>query len=107
MFTTWSTGIESVFALFLVLLSVHVHPTDTPLLNGDPVLDATFTLSTSADVPPLAAITLVVVQITGFDPLALHDQPAVVDPLNVNPTGNVSVTVTVPVEAAFPLLVTV
>jgi hypothetical protein len=103
----WLTVIESEPVLLPVLLSVHVHATDTLLVNGDPVLPDTFTLSTSAKAPPLAVSALVLVQTTGFDPLAPHTQLAVGDPLNVSPPGNVSVTVIVPLDGPFPLLVTV
>src|ERR1039457_1578163 len=56
---TWLTGIESEPALLPVLLSVQVHWTATLLANGDPVLEATFTLRTNANVPPLSTIALV------------------------------------------------
>src|ERR1017187_2928026 len=102
---TWLTGIESEPALLPVLLSVQVHWTATLLANGDPVLEATFTLRTNANVPPLPTIALVEVQTTGFTPLALQFQAAVGDPLNVRPAGRLSVTVTVPVDGAPPLLV--
>src|SRR5690242_10028435 len=92
-FTVWITGIESVFALFAVLVSAHEQATDTLLVSGEDVLEATLTFSVRASVPPLPAIDVVLVQITGFDPLALQDQPAVGVPLKVRPVGSVSVTV--------------
>src|SRR5260370_546570 len=105
MFTTWSTVTMSLPELLLVALSAQVHATVTLLVNGDPVLLATFTLSTTDDVPPFA-IAFIVVQVT-ICPLAMHDQPAVADPLNVSPGGNVSVTVTVPLLATDPAFETV
>jgi hypothetical protein len=103
----WMTGIESVFVLLVVTLSVQVHATDTLLVKGDDVLAATFTFRTRDDVPPELTIAFVVVHTTGFVPPAPHDHPAVGDAVNVRPVGSVSVTVTVPLLAADPPLVTV
>src|SRR5260370_912680 len=97
----------SVFeVLLLVLLSVQLHATAAELLNGVAALFATFTFSVMPEVP-LAAIGIAAsVQVTAW-PAAMHDQPVPVPLANVNPAGNVSVTVMVPVVAALPPLVTV
>src|SRR5258708_3990925 len=96
--------------LLPVFDSVHVHATDTLLVSVAAVLDATFTASVRTDVPPLPAIALVVVHVTVAGPTTgglLQVQPADVGPVNVNPVGNMSITVTVPLDGAPPLLVTV
>src|SRR5258707_12892893 len=92
----------SVFeVLLLVLLSVHVHATVAELLNGVAALFATFTFSVMPEVP-LAAIGIAAsVQVTAW-PLAMHDQPGPVPLANVNPAGNASVAVNVPVCAPPP-----
>ncbi len=102
-----TTVTMSVFeVLLLVLLSVHVHATVAELLNGVAALFATFTFSVMPEVPLAAIGVALSVQVTAW-PTAMHDQPVPVPLANVNPAGNVSVTVIVPVVAVPPPLVTV
>src|ERR1051326_2495654 len=73
-FTNWITVTLSVFVLLVVSLSVQVQPTDTLLVSGDEVLEATFTEMVTCDDPPLAAIAVVLVQVTTCR-FAEQDQP--------------------------------
>src|SRR5258708_6602161 len=101
-----TTVTMSVFeVLLLVFDSVHVHATVAELLNGVAALFATFTFSVMPEVPLAAIGVAASVQVTAW-PTAMHDQPVPVPLANVNPAGNVSVTVIVPVVAADPPSVT-
>ena len=97
------TGIMSVFVLLPVFDSEQVHATETLLVSGDDVLDATLTFSTTDDDPFVAAIAFVVEQVT-VCPEDPQLQPDVIEFTNVNPVGSESVTVTVPLEGPTPEL---
>ncbi len=68
-------------------------------------LAATLTVSVIGFPAAPTAMTVVLVQVTDC-PASLHVQPVPVAALNVKPAGSVSVTVTVPVVATFPVLLT-
>jgi hypothetical protein len=88
------TGIISVFVLLPVFDSEHVHETDTLLVSGDDVLDATLTTSTRV-ATWFTPIVVVLEQVT-VCPLAEQLQLGVFKLTNVSPAGSVSVIVTGP-----------